>query len=258
MTTIVFVHGAWHTPAHYEAYLFALRAQGFPVYSPQLPSCSNDDDSTSGLADDVACVRELLSHLIDTQGRSVLMIMHSYGGVVGTEALLPSLTASQRSKDGSESHGGVTHLLYVAAYALQAGNSVSGTLEECGWAHLWPLNFDLGEDRGGRTLPRYPKMMFYGDVADEDLVERETRMLLRIPMSVFTTPASSEVWRDVPFTYVSTLQDNALPKNAQDLMLNKIRAKGVQFSLVELDTCHTPFLTRQEEMVKIVRDIDSC
>ncbi len=48
--------------------------------------------------------------------------MHSYGGVVGTEAVDETLGAKQRQIKGLS--GGVTQLLYLCAFLLSEGNSL--------------------------------------------------------------------------------------------------------------------------------------
>lgn len=41
LPTVALVHGAWHTPANYQRYIDVLRARGFTVHCPHLPSCSD-------------------------------------------------------------------------------------------------------------------------------------------------------------------------------------------------------------------------
>lgn len=50
------------------------------------------------------------------------MLLHSYGGAVGTKAV-KGLSASERAND--KLHGGVTRLIYLCGFILQVGESVS-------------------------------------------------------------------------------------------------------------------------------------
>lgn len=55
-------------------------------------------------------------------GEDVIVILWSYGGVVGTEAVLPSMLKLNRERERKS--GGVVHLVFLAAPALKVGMSV--------------------------------------------------------------------------------------------------------------------------------------
>jgi dienelactone hydrolase len=75
LPSIILVHGAWHTPSNYAGYTAALRARGFFVQCPLLPSCDASRETQGTFADDVQVVRELATRLVDA-GEHILVIMH--------------------------------------------------------------------------------------------------------------------------------------------------------------------------------------
>ncbi|KAI9734755.1 MAG: hypothetical protein M1818_006742 [Claussenomyces sp. TS43310] len=246
LPTVVLVHGAWHTPPNYQSYIDALKAQGFTVHCPHLPSCNGASPPTASLAEDVACVRDVVKPLVEA-GERVLMLLHSYGGAVGTDAV-EGLTFFDRRAAGQL--GGVIHLLYLCAYILQPGSTIFGVVKEAGMDHLWPQFVDNAAD--GSTFPKDPVQLFFGSV-DKDVVDKALPHLVRSPMSAFTAETKGAAWRSVPATYVFTQQDYSVPRVYQDLMVEKVRAEGVVLRTEDYETSHSVFITKQEEMVQAVR-----
>lgn len=245
LPTIVLVHGAWHTPPNYQSYIDALKAKGFTVHCPRLPSCNGASPPNASFPEDVVCVREVVEPLVEA-GERVLMLLHSYGGAVGTDAV-DSLAFSDRKAVGQP--GGVIHLLYLCAYILPPGSTIFGVVQEAGMDHLWPQFVDNTAD--GSTFPKDPVQLFFGSV-DKDVVNKALPHLVRSPMSAFTTETKGSAWRRVPATYVFTQQDYSVPRVYQDLMVEKVKKEGVVLRTEDYETSHSVFITKQEEMVQVV------
>lgn len=67
-------------------------------------------------------MRDTTTSLADN-GKEIVALMHSYGGVVGTEALYDT-SISSRAKIGLK--GGVKRLVYMSAFVPQKGQSLAG------------------------------------------------------------------------------------------------------------------------------------
>src|SRR5262245_35023256 len=102
MKNIVLVHGAWADGSGWQRVHDILSSRGYDVSVVQNPLTS--------LADDVAAVDRVLAR----QDGPTLLVGHSYGGVVITEA-------------GDADN--VAGLLYVAAFAPDVGESVASLIE---------------------------------------------------------------------------------------------------------------------------------
>ena len=100
---IVLVHGGFVDGSGWEAVYRGLRKQGFTVSIVQNP--------TTSLADDVKSTRWILAQ----QEGPVILVGHSYGGAVITEA----------GNDPS-----VAGLVYIAAFAPDAGESVASLIKD--------------------------------------------------------------------------------------------------------------------------------
>ena len=247
--TIVLIHGAWHAPKTYSKLTSALESAGYEVYIPRLPSLSETRPPPADLATDTALVRSYVENLIDS-GRTVIALMHSYGGQVGSNAL-HGLGLESRSKAGLQ--GGVSNLIYLCAYALPEGKSMVDKVKEFGMEDVLPLVFDFADDRSG--VPRDPKTMFVGAGADEAEAEEYVSTLVRWNGKCMYQEATHAAWREIPVTYVHTLQDVTVPLNFQTSMVEGMRAQGREVKTVELDTGHCPNLTKTKDVVDIVNQV---
>src|SRR5579864_1675997 len=101
---IVLVHGAWADGSCWSGVIERLQADGFQVRAPQFPM--------SSLADDVARLRQVL----EFQDGPAIVVGHSYGGQIMTAlgAYAPN----------------VAGLVYIAAFALDEGESLGGLLSQ--------------------------------------------------------------------------------------------------------------------------------
>lgn len=120
--TILIIHGAWHHPAYFASVIDLLKAHGYDSVCPHLPTCNHDENPTKTLADDVALIRNMASTLAD-EGKEIVALMHSYGGVVGTDALY-GLSATERARQGLK--GGLKSLIYMCAFIPHKGQSLAG------------------------------------------------------------------------------------------------------------------------------------
>ena len=121
---MLLVGGAWHTADDLRPLATVLAAAGYPALRLSLPSVGADLPK-SDFGDDVAVIRSTASQLI-SEGKRVLAVLHSYGGIFGTEALQGS---KNTSKDGT---GVLVGLLYIATMLPKKGDSLEAHLESVG------------------------------------------------------------------------------------------------------------------------------
>ncbi len=216
--SILLVHGAWSDGSSFQKVIPLLQQQGFHVVSVQIPLTS--------FADDVATTKRALA----LENGPVLLVGHSYGGAVITEA-------------GSDPK--VTGLVYLAALAPEAGESTSSLL---GSVPATPLFSELTQDSSG-----FLKVTEAGYIADfvEGLPMKDQRVLAATqePTSpgslggVVTQPA----WKQKPSWYVITDTDRAVSTDLQKFMANRIQA-----SVYEVSSCHVVMFSHPEEVGTVI------
>lgn len=100
---IFLIQGSFQTSVVYEQLVKRLHTLGFVTVQPRLPSGSNTespDFSKTTLVDDALAMRLELVRQIEYGGKTVLVAMHSYGGLVGSEAIPEELSHSKYLNDG--------------------------------------------------------------------------------------------------------------------------------------------------------------
>ena len=137
--TVVICHGSYHTPRPYEQFMTALHNRGVDAHCPQLPTSDltlfnvgdvsspdyNRDIPPNGYpqpSDDVKVIQDLLNRLIEREQRKVLLIGHSSGGPVATQAATPPLLAKTRK--AKNERGGIIGIFYECAFLIPVGQSV--------------------------------------------------------------------------------------------------------------------------------------
>ncbi len=220
--TLLLVHGAWHGAWAWTPVVERLESAGIEVVTVDLSSSGPDAETLGGLADDVAVIDETAAGI---EG-DVVLVGHSYGGIPITQASIDN----------------VVHLVYVAAFMLDEGESLLGALG--GEVPDW---IELVAD-GAASRANRPHEIFYADVDAELADEAAARLGLQSVPS-FAAELTHAAWRHLPSTYLLTEQDRAIPPPAQEAM--SARADTVH----RLATSHSPFLSQPDAVVAHLTDV---
>ncbi len=116
--TIFFSPGGFHTPWIYDTVRRILSNRGFATEASYLVSVGTTDASV-GMLSDAKHLRSLLTKTID-EGKEVVVVAHSYGGVIVSNAV-DGLSVAQRAAEGKQ--GGILMILYLAALIIPAGKN---------------------------------------------------------------------------------------------------------------------------------------
>jgi pimeloyl-ACP methyl ester carboxylesterase len=192
---VVLVHGGFVDGSGWERVYGMLRAKGFRVSIVQNP--------TTSLAADVAATNQVL----DQQDGPTILVGHSYGGVVITEA---------------GNHPRVAALVYIAAFAPDEGESVASLIANPPpGASVPPI---LPPQNGFLFLDRTKFAASFA--ADLDPAIAQFRADSQVPWGVqalegaVTRPA----WRTKPSWYVIATDDRMIPPPAQHAMSQRAGA----------------------------------
>ncbi|KAJ0415783.1 alpha/beta-hydrolase [Aspergillus carlsbadensis] len=247
MSTIVLIPGAWHTPAAYAEFTTALRTLGHEVHVPRLTTLNGSRPPNTDLGTDTDLIRTYVESLASA-GRSITVLMHSYGGQVGTNALA-GLGRESRAAKGLP--GGVVGLLYIAAATLTEGRSMMDFVVEHGHGHLMELAFDFAGD--GTCVSRDPKGLVVGGGRSDEDTEAYIAGFERWNGKGFSGKLGACAWREIgEVGYLHATLDMTLPYEYQKDYVQLMRDAGVRVRTWELETGHCPTFTRFEEMAGIV------
>jgi pimeloyl-ACP methyl ester carboxylesterase len=209
---IILVHGAWVGPWEFAPLVEILRERGWEVDALDLPSTG----SIESMLQDAAAI----TTAIDRADGPVVLVAHSYGGVPVTEA---------------GDHPAVERIVYVAAFALDAGESVIASMggELPGVWGTADGQLTMGRSREERVdliaadmPPGVPRE------ASEQLAD-----LFR-PQSLasFSDEVSRVAWRVKPATYIVTENDGVVSPAFQESLAVRSGAE-----IVRIPHGHAPF-----------------
>ncbi|KAK0109800.1 hypothetical protein ONS95_002473 [Cadophora gregata] len=234
LPTIVFTPGAWHGTWAFDTVRSQLETLGYPTEAVALPSVGSNN-LTVGLTEDASALRAELTTLTNA-GKDVIMVVHSYGGVVGTNAV-EGLGYAERAAAGLS--GGVIMLIYMTAFAVPKGTSL---LDGLGGSYLpW---MTLGDD--GFVTPATPETIFYADVTDAALVAKAVAGLEPEPARIFSDKTTYEPWNqgvEVGFFFMEL--DQAIPIATQKAMASQFPADSFTYTM---NSSHSPFLSMPQKL----------
>lgn len=215
---IVLVHGGFVDGSGWQKVYNILKKDGYNVTIVQNP--------TTSLADDVAVTKRA----IEQQDGPVVLVGHSYGGVVVSEA-------------GTDPK--VQSLVYIAAFAPDQGESVQSLIANPpAGAPVPPI---LPPQDGFLFLDRAKFAdSFAGDVsADEARFMADSQVPWGVEAlgGAVTVPA----WKSKPSWYLVATEDRMIPPPAQQTM-----AKRAGATIVEVPGSHAIYVSKPEAVAKLI------
>ena len=216
---VVLVHGGFVDGSGWEEVYKILKKDGYNVSIVQNPTIS--------LADDVAVTKRVLA----TQSGRVILVGHSYGGVVITEA-------------GNDPT--VAGLVYIAAFAPEKGESVSSLIKDPVPGApvppiLPPVNGYLFLDKAKFAAS------FAGDVDSEKagfMAESQVPWGVEALNGAITEPA----WKTKPSWYLVTTEDKMIPPEAQRFMSKRAGSK-----VLEVAGSHAIYVSQPKAVADLIR-----
>ena len=196
---VVLVHGGFVDGSGWEAVYGILRRDGFTVGVVQNP--------TTSLADDVAATRRVVA----AQDGPVILVGHSYGGAVITEA-------------GNDPK--VVSLVYIAAFAPDRGESVATLIKDPPpGAPVPPI---LPPTDGYLLLDREKFAGSFAADVDPELAAFMADAQVPWGVEALSGTISEPAWRSKPSWYLIATEDRMIPPTAQRFMSLRAGATVVE------------------------------
>ncbi|KAL6792207.1 Alpha/beta hydrolase fold-1 [Trichoderma sp. SZMC 28013] len=232
--TIFLVHGAWHEPGCWDAVISQLEEYGYPFSTVELLS-SGGEPSTS-VAEDASHVQKSIAKLADA-GKDIIVVMHSYGGIAGTEGA-KGLLKKDRQAEGKL--GGIISLVYVTAFLLPPATSLASFL---GFMPPWVV-FD-----GDKMTVEGAENIFYNDLPEPQTKDLIAKLKHQAKPSFYTN-LTYPAYQEVPASYLLCEQDNAIPFVAQQAMAG---IAGPGLTSYVCSSSHSPMLSMPSKVVEVIR-----
>jgi pimeloyl-ACP methyl ester carboxylesterase len=220
-----------------------LKAQHFKCVSVALPTTAGNVSATFG--DDVEAVRASII-AETTQGRDVVVVVHSYGGAVGQSAV----KGLNRPQQDATSSAGTGHVLGLVMMASGFGQTGTTFLDNFGGQPppIWKL-----DPSGFVLITLSPRELFYHDLPEEEgdyWVSKLTKQSLKALTE--GREHSYAGWRDMPTWILVTTDDKALPVEAQRMFIQMAKDAGGDITIREVESSHSPMLSKPKETVDFI------
>jgi pimeloyl-ACP methyl ester carboxylesterase len=216
--TIVLVHGAFADGSSWYRVIPILQQDGYNVIAAQNPLTS--------LAADV----ETTKRVIDAQHGPVVVVGHSYGGAVITEA--------------AAGNPNVKALVYIAAFAPDSGEPIGALGEK----YPTQLGTGLRPDAAGFL---YIDPALFRELFAADLPLEETRVAAAtqkpIIGSVFGASVQKVAWKSIPSWYLVAQDDHAINPEQE-----RFYARRMGAHVTEIKSSHVPFLSHPAEVARLI------
>ena len=215
---VVLVHGAFADGSGWEAVANILKNDGYKVSVAQPPETSYADD------------QKYTKAAIDAMGGPVVLVGHSYGGSIITEA---------------GNHPNVAALVYIAAFALDEGEScasIEQALPQASKAFKPDSNSNWWIEQAH----------FAADFAADIPPEKAAFMAIsQVPISTdsFTHKVTNPAWKTKPTWYMVATEDRSINPDQERMMAKRAKAKTV-----EVNSSHVAYMSHPKETAKLIEE----
>ncbi|KAJ4322398.1 hypothetical protein N0V84_004869 [Fusarium piperis] len=243
LPTILAVPGAWHTAESFGAVKKIFTDRNYGFVSQNAPGLT---DANATVIGDAASLRtNLLVPLVEA-GKDVIVMMHSYGGMYGSQAV-QGLSKRERQQSGKK--GGVISLVYVSAVTPVEGKT---TLDMMGTdAQHLPTWVDYNESTGFIKFTGAKEVMYH-DIP-EDVAAHYISLLEDQALNSMNTPVSYSPLTDPNFEgrvgYVLCGADRVVPLAGQE---QYAAIGGIERTILVDKATHAFFATAPNESVDAV------
>lgn len=217
--SIVLVHGGFVDGSGWEDVYKRLKQDGYRVSIVQHPTVS--------LAGDVAAT----NRVIDAQTGPVILVGHSYGGVVITEA---------------GNNPKVVALVYIAAFAPDRGESVATLIKDP--VPGTPVPPILPPRDGFLALDKTKFAASFAADVDKDKAEFLADSQVPWGVDALNGAISEPAWKAKPAWYLVATDDRMIPPSAQRAMSQRVGA-----SVVEVAGSHAVYASQPDAVAALIR-----
>ncbi|MBN3938576.1 MAG: alpha/beta hydrolase [Nostoc sp.] len=217
---IVLVHGAFADGSSWSKVIPLLQDKGLRVTAVQIPLTS--------LADDVAVVKQVLA----AQTGSIILVGHSYGGAVITEA--------------AANAANVVGLVYIAGHAPDKGESLSDLNKRFptppGSSHI----HSIYNNKFLQVDPDTFQEVFAQDV---DAVEARVMAAVQKPIAIknFSEKVSQAAWKSKRSWYLVSANDRMISPE-----LERFMAKRIGATVISLPSSHVSMVSHPTEVANLI------
>lgn len=263
LPTIVFVAGGFANPSCFDEIAATFGKEGYPTTYATVPSLNSSDARNATTSLDAQHVRENVLLPLINEGKDIILVVHSYGGVVGGAA------AYGLGKSSPSAKGGVIGFLCIPAVLTHEGQTLLQVL-----GGVWPpwllidyvcslkniggivaVSLTYTQPSDGLCKVPAEKVMeiHYNDMDPESprKAELQERMIPHALLAL-DSPSGPPAWSEAAFDgrrgYIRTLDDQTNPVVLHDLWMKN---SGVEWDVETMKAGHCPFISQPGQLSEL-------
>ena len=243
--TFLLIHGSWHPKEVWERVLPFLNAAGYNTITPQVCFCGTEKPVASILP----CITQVQGIIAQetSAGRDVVVVNHSFGGVVGCSAV-KGYTATDPSNITPGAAGRVIGIVQTCAFTIPSNTGMREFVVKGGG--MTPIAV-AGPD-GWDVFIRDPASALYQDLDPDDAKQWVSRLMKHSCHTRDTREGVYSGWKDVPLWYILCTDDQTVPPAFQEMMIEMVRKENPTGATVrDLKSGHSPMLSMPKETADI-------
>ncbi|MCJ1435194.1 hypothetical protein MMC27_004566 [Xylographa pallens] len=253
--SILLIPGSFALPEFYDPIVDAVAAQGYEIRGLHLPTVGLKTGPREGappsMYDDAAFIAGEVEKLAD-EGKDVILIAHSYGGIPATEST-KGLRKEERREKGKK--GGVVALAYMTAVVPALGVSAMGVL-----AGL-PQESQLGlpiDEKGWMyhdNLISRSAALSFSDLPQEE-GEAWVKKFVRHSAVSFSNELTYAGYKDIPVSWLLCEDDLTIPAETQKEAIEMIeKESGEKVDVTRIKSGHCPNVSKPQEVIHWFLDV---
>ena len=234
--TIVLVHGAFQTEQGWGFVKGRLEAHGYSVVAIRLPGRGDDATPIDQITLDL--YRAKVSEAINAQTAPVVLVGHSFGGIV-----ISAVAEAEPDK--------IKSLVYLSAYLPKSGQSLDSLAHTDADSVLAkPGNFIVSDDHKYASVKDEAKADAFANDADAEGRKLIVASMIKEPLAPLATPVTltDEKFGKVKKFYISTTEDQAVSPSLQARMLEATPVDKV----IKIKAGHASFVTDPDEVTAAI------
>ncbi|KAJ7185438.1 Alpha/beta hydrolase fold-1 [Mycena filopes] len=242
---IIIIPGSFSPLEYYEPVIADLRAHGYSVHGVELETVGRREKAAT-MYDDAAAIAAVASRLVD-EGKDVVLVPHSYGGIPACEAS-KGLTKSAREREGKA--GGIMRIVFVSAIVPKEGVSLRDAVGSTKSADY------VGMEEGYMFMSDPVKLaaVSLSDVSPEEGLVWAKKFSQHSAVS-FVQPLTYAAYKDVAVSWLFLEKDRTVTPEVQNKMIANIESvtDGRSVERFPVDVGHCINMTQPATFAKVVR-----